>query len=83
MSAFYEFFMDASSQAGEPFYEFEQIPTHRSPDGFIKVIDGSVRKQLYKSYLEKNPTSGNDADSIESTGMLPQKVVRVQCVGYD
>jgi len=47
LSAMYEFLMEAANYSGESGYRFEAIPTKRSADGYVRVIDGEIRRELY------------------------------------
>eukprot|EP00746_Dinoflagellata_sp_MGD_P120968 gnl/MRDRNA2_/MRDRNA2_56300_c0_seq1.p1 gnl/MRDRNA2_/MRDRNA2_56300_c0~~gnl/MRDRNA2_/MRDRNA2_56300_c0_seq1.p1 ORF type:complete len:1452 (+),score=235.13 gnl/MRDRNA2_/MRDRNA2_56300_c0_seq1:78-4433(+) len=64
ISVVYEFLMQAAELDGHSAYHFADLPQQRSSDGFIRVIDGSARKRLYK------PSS--QGTSCSSIGTIPQ-----------
>ena len=46
VSAVYSWLMKAAEVCGESKYPFEAIPMKWSPDGYVRVLDGAIRKQL-------------------------------------
>eukprot|EP01104_Vermistella_antarctica_P015176 TRINITY_DN4921_c0_g2_i8.p1 TRINITY_DN4921_c0_g2~~TRINITY_DN4921_c0_g2_i8.p1 ORF type:complete len:973 (+),score=162.40 TRINITY_DN4921_c0_g2_i8:616-3534(+) len=47
LSLLYEWFQEASNYSGEARYLFAELSSKRSPDGFLKALDGQLRKALY------------------------------------
>lgn len=47
LSAFYSYFMAMAECDGQSPYRFEDLRQERSPDGYTKVLNGSLRKKLY------------------------------------
>ncbi len=47
ISAFYEWFIEAQEEAGLFAYKWVQVPSFRSDDGWVKIVNGAIRATFY------------------------------------
>mmetsp|Transcript_42653 Transcript_42653/g.91492 ORF Transcript_42653/g.91492 Transcript_42653/m.91492 type:complete len:670 (+) Transcript_42653:58-2067(+) len=93
VSAVYEAFMRAAEWDGVSLYRFEDIRQGQSPDGYIRVLDASARRELYvKGSANKRrsevvgrvpqATGESPIDNLVLPGLMRRDVARMLFVGH-
>ena len=66
LSALYAWLVEASDAAGQSPYRFEEVPQRRSRDGWLRLVDGNVRRRLYgKDAASKEEEEEGDVFAVD------------------
>lgn len=68
----YELFTDMAEHDGHSPYLFRDIPQSRSVDGYVRLLDGQARQQLYRHGSKRMGLSEAAADPIPLVGRIQQ-----------